>query len=106
MVCLDPHGWIGLPDEGPAAEPAHDQVERAESSAVVRSMLERLPPAQRDVIELSFFDGLSQQQIADRLALPLGTVKGRMRLGLSKLRTSIGRHELLALAERPQAVAA
>jgi RNA polymerase sigma-70 factor (ECF subfamily) len=86
IVCLDPHGWIGLADDSPAAEPAYAQVERAESSAVVHDLLTSLPPAQRKVIELSFFEGLSQQQIADRLAVPLGTVKGRMRLALTKLR--------------------
>lgn len=89
VVCLDPHGWIGLADDGPTSEPAHAQLERAESDASVHHLLAALPPAQRSVIELSYFDGLSQQQIADRLGVPLGTVKGRMRLGLSKLRTSM-----------------
>ena len=49
-------------------------------------LLTRLPPAQREVIQLGFFDGLTHEQIARRLALPPGTVKGRMRLGLRKLR--------------------
>jgi RNA polymerase sigma-70 factor (ECF subfamily) len=85
-VSLDPHGWIGLADDGPTGEPVHSQLERAEIGAAVRGMLSQLPPAQRSVIELSYFDGLSQQQIADCLSVPLGTVKGRMRLGLEKLR--------------------
>ena len=50
------------------------------------ALLKRLPPAQREVIKLGFFDGLTHEQIARRLALPAGTVKGRMRLGLTKLR--------------------
>ncbi len=48
--------------------------------------LGRLPPEQLKVIQLSFIDGLSQNEIADRLALPLGTVKSRMRLAYEKLR--------------------
>ena len=53
-------------------------------------LLARLPAAQRHVIRLGFFDGLTHQEIAHQLALPPGTVKGRMRLGLAKLRTELG----------------
>ncbi len=42
------------------------------------------------MIELSYFGGFTHQQIAEMLSLPPGTVKGRMRLGLSKLRISLG----------------
>jgi RNA polymerase sigma-70 factor, ECF subfamily len=52
-------------------------------------LLARLPQAQSEVIRLGFFDGLTHAQIASRLALPPGTVKGRMRLGLSKLRSEL-----------------
>jgi RNA polymerase sigma-70 factor, ECF subfamily len=45
-----------------------------------------LPPEQRQVIELSYYGGMSQSEIAEQLALPLGTVKTRMRLGMKKLR--------------------
>lgn len=51
----------------------------------VRAALATLPEAQRCVIELAYFNGLSQTEIADELSLPLGTVKGRARLGLEKL---------------------
>jgi RNA polymerase sigma-70 factor (ECF subfamily) len=95
MVSLDPGGWIGLADESSGSEPADVQVERAEAGAEVRALLAELPPVQRVVIELSFFEGLSQQQIANRLALPLGTVKGRMRLGMAKLRSASARREAL-----------
>jgi RNA polymerase sigma-70 factor, ECF subfamily len=54
-------------------------------------LLARLPCTQREVIRLGFFDGLTHEQIARRLALPPGTVKGRMRLGLSKLRSELDR---------------
>ncbi len=71
-------------------QPARDDVageldERLERERLAQ-LLTRLPPAQREVIQLGFFDGLTHEQIARRLALPAGTVKGRMRLGLTKLR--------------------
>lgn len=52
----------------------------------LRFALQDLPAEQRQVIELSYFGGMSQSDIAQYLALPLGTVKTRMRLGLQKLR--------------------
>jgi RNA polymerase sigma-70 factor, ECF subfamily len=61
----------------------------------LRTLLTRLPDAQREVIALAFYGELSHSEIAQALHLPTGTVKGRMRLGLKKLRTSI---ELLETA--------
>lgn len=57
-----------------------------ERTILINSMLKRLPPEQRQVIELAFFRGCTQQEIANRLGIPLGTVKTRMRLGMAKLR--------------------
>lgn len=54
----------------------------------IASALDRLPPEQLQVIQLSFVEGLSQSEIATKLALPLGTVKSRMRLAFDKLRFS------------------
>jgi RNA polymerase sigma-70 factor, ECF subfamily len=51
----------------------------------VHSALQHLPPEQREVIELAYFEGLSQQEISERTRTPLGTVKTRARLGLRKL---------------------
>jgi RNA polymerase sigma-70 factor (ECF subfamily) len=74
-------------------QPARDDVPRdfdARSQALeLAGVLARLPAAQREVIRLGFFDGLTHEQIARRLALPPGTIKGRMRLGLTKLRTAL-----------------
>jgi len=52
----------------------------------LRAQLQRLPLEQRQVIELAYFGGLTHDEIARRLRLPLGTAKGRVRLGLEKLR--------------------
>jgi RNA polymerase sigma-70 factor, ECF subfamily len=84
-------------DEGTARleeQRARDDVPgEAESHAEakqLRQLLLRLPSAQREVIRLAFFQGLTHEQIAHLLALPPGTVKGRMRLGLQKLRAGLG----------------
>jgi RNA polymerase sigma-70 factor (ECF subfamily) len=88
-VTADPHGGIiARAGESLVAEAPHAEVVRAESEATVHRLLTALPPAQRTVIELAYIDGLSQQQIASSLAIPLGTVKGRLRLGLEKLRAA------------------
>jgi RNA polymerase sigma-70 factor (ECF subfamily) len=62
------------------------EVSQRLTGAMVRHALDALPPEQRESIELAYFGGLSQSEIAGRLELPLGTVKGRMRLGLRRLR--------------------
>jgi RNA polymerase sigma-70 factor (ECF subfamily) len=49
-----------------------------------------LPAEQRQVIELAYFGGFTHVQIAEMLELPAGTVKGRMRLGLTKMRMALG----------------
>jgi RNA polymerase sigma-70 factor (ECF subfamily) len=89
-VTADPHGWmLAVADQALVAEPPEVEVEREESDAEVHRLLALLPPAQRTVIELAYLEDMTQQEIALALAVPLGTVKGRLRLGLSKLRTPV-----------------
>ena len=68
-------------DESSAEEPA-----LRERRAIVRSALQQIPQEQREALELAFFGGLTHEQIADRLTIPLGTIKARIRRGLLKLR--------------------
>lgn len=67
-----------------------DEVTSQENRAIVRSAVIQLSDDQRRAIELAFFAGLTQQQIAEQLHEPLGTVKARIRRGMMKLRQIIG----------------
>jgi RNA polymerase sigma-70 factor (ECF subfamily) len=84
--------------EEAAAEPIvlHDhaddvvaEVARPSEQAAVRAALESLPQAQRDVIELMYFGGVSQTGVAEALGVPLGTVKSRALLAMRKLRSTL-----------------
>ena len=71
--------------------PAPDRaVEDSERNVAVGSALSALPEPQRRAIELAFFEGLTHQEVAERLREPLGTVKTRIRLGMLKLREMLG----------------
>ena len=63
-----------------------------------RVALNSLPPEQKQAIELAYFGGLSHSEIAAQLAAPIGTVKGRIRLGLDHLRVAMGVHQDLLSA--------
>lgn len=65
------------------------EVARRDEARTVRTALEALPAEQVKVIELAYFGGFTQTEIADMLETPVGTVKGRMRLGLQKMRVSL-----------------
>ena len=82
--------FADVPDVTAAPDPAelaHD----ADNARQVVQALADLPDDQRMVVTLAYFEGLSQSQIATRLGLPIGTVKGRARLALDRLRTVIDR---------------
>jgi RNA polymerase sigma-70 factor (ECF subfamily) len=72
-----------------AAERTDVEVARREEARSVREVVGALPTDQRRVVELAYFGGFTHEQIAEMLDAPLGTVKGRMRLALEKLRASI-----------------
>lgn len=80
----------GLAEQLPAAEQTEVEVVRRDEASHVRTALGELPVEQRQVIELAYFGGFTHAEIAEMLTLPAGTVKGRMRLGLTKLRLALG----------------
>ena len=67
----------------------------ARRRASVRGALETLPDEQRRAIELAYFGGFTHSEIAEMLDVPIGTVKGRMRLGLEKMRDQLAPAEVL-----------
>jgi len=73
-------------DESAGIREALSGVDASERSQILRDAVGRLSPEQRKVIELAFFGGFTQSEIADRLGEPLGTVKARARRGLMKLK--------------------
>ena len=66
-----------------------DEVVRRDQAAGVRGALRELPSDQSKVIQLAYFGGFSHSEIAEMLGMPLGTVKGRMRLGMEKIRMQL-----------------
>jgi RNA polymerase sigma-70 factor, ECF subfamily len=80
----------GLEERQEAPERTDVEVARRDEARTVRRALEDLPDGQGQVIELAYFGGFTHTEIADMLEMPIGTVKGRMRLGLEKLRRTLG----------------
>jgi RNA polymerase sigma-70 factor (ECF subfamily) len=83
-------------DIEPDAEPdPGDQVLLKEQQRTVRQALADIAPEQRRVLEMAYYGGLSQSEIADRLKQPLGTVKTRMRTGIMQLRKMLAANGVL-----------
>jgi RNA polymerase sigma-70 factor (ECF subfamily) len=80
----------GIEERVASPERIDVEVARRDEAREVRDALEQLPDEQSRVIELAFFGGLTHVQIASMLDTPVGTVKGRMRLGLAKMRMALG----------------
>jgi RNA polymerase sigma-70 factor (ECF subfamily) len=73
-------------EQRPATERTEEEALRRETAGELRGAIGKLPGEQSKVIELAYFGGFSHSEIAQMLNLPMGTVKGRMRLGLEKIR--------------------
>jgi RNA polymerase sigma-70 factor (ECF subfamily) len=82
-----------VPDVDHAPDPA-ELVQRGDDARQIIDALAELPDDQRLVVTLAYFEGLSQADIATRLDLPLGTVKGRARLALDRMRIALDRSAL------------
>ena len=80
----------GLEERFEAKERTEVEVARRDDAREVREALTTLPPEQCKVIELAYFGGFTHTEIAAMLETPIGTVKGRMRLGLEKMRGQLG----------------
>jgi len=85
------------PEHDPDPESVPDagaELDEAKRARIVREAIGRLDSAERSVLELAYFSDLSQSQIAQKLAMPLGTVKTRARSAMTKLRETLaGRRE-------------
>ncbi|WP_233243901.1 MULTISPECIES: RNA polymerase sigma factor [Solirubrobacterales] len=80
----------GIEERFEAKDRTDVEVARRSEAQEVRSALKTLPPEQCKVIELAYFGGFTHSEIAAMLETPIGTVKGRMRLGLEKMRGQLG----------------
>jgi len=80
----------GIQERFEAPERTDAEVARRDEARAVRGAMDALPSEQSQVIELAYFGGFTHTEIADMLQTPVGTVKGRMRLGLKKLHERLG----------------
>ncbi len=81
----DPLKLIGGQREPPAEEQPEIVADRAQDTEDVREALGKLPESQREALVLAYWGGLTADQIAQRVHIPLGTAKSRIRLGLARL---------------------
>jgi RNA polymerase sigma-70 factor (ECF subfamily) len=77
-------------DESVGVREALSEVDASEKGQILRTAVKQLSPQQKKVIELAYFSGLTQTEIAEKLGEPLGTVKARARRGLMKLKELLG----------------
>jgi RNA polymerase sigma-70 factor (ECF subfamily) len=84
----------GIEERVEAPERTDQEVGRRDEAREIRAALEGLPVEQSHVIELAYYGGFTHSEIATMLDTPIGTIKGRMRLGLQKLRSQLGPAEV------------
>ena len=72
-----PEAWVHNSTE--------DDIEMSDTRRLIMGILKNLPPAQREAIDLAFYHGMSQREIAAKTGIPLGTIKTRLELGLKKI---------------------
>jgi RNA polymerase sigma-70 factor (ECF subfamily) len=77
-------------DDAPADIDTAEEAAKSADRRSVREALATLPEAQRRTIELAYFGGYTQSELSQLMGVPLGTVKGRMRIGLQKMRRVLG----------------
>jgi RNA polymerase sigma-70 factor, ECF subfamily len=87
----------GILERQPGTELTDERALQREQTQEVQGVLRELPREQSHVIELAYFGGFTHTEIASMLQMPVGTVKGRIRLGLAKLRVALADGEGLAL---------
>jgi len=83
---------FGSPERHADPEPVPDpasEVDQAERARIVRSVLMEIDPQERTALELAYFSELSHSQIADKLGIPIGTAKTRIRSAMIKLRKAL-----------------
>jgi RNA polymerase sigma-70 factor (ECF subfamily) len=85
----------GLEERVESGERTDVEVARRDEAREVRTAMETLPPDQLRVVQMAYFGGFTHSEIAEMLDTPIGTVKGRMRLGLAKMRGQLGHAEAL-----------
>lgn len=95
---LPEEGLLGEISEDGSVDPA-EVAGQHESAIAVRKALAKIPPAQRQVIEMAFFQGKTHAEISAELNEPLGTAKTRIRLGMRKLRSLLEAEGIVRLAE-------
>jgi RNA polymerase sigma-70 factor (ECF subfamily) len=80
----------GIEERFEAPENTEVEAARRDESREIRAAMSGLPREQSQVIELAYFGGFTHTEIATMLGAPIGTIKGRMRLGLAKMRLALG----------------
>jgi RNA polymerase sigma-70 factor (ECF subfamily) len=89
-------GDEGIEERLEAPERTEEEVGRRDEAREIRLALQGLPDEQSHVIELAYYGGFSHSEIASMLDIPIGTIKGRMRLGLQKLRLQLGPMQVIS----------